>query len=650
MSDVDETVRAEPEAPAGADVPRRDGRAAGPVAPAPPAPPARRRARLTGAGAALVAVLVAGEAVRLWSVGHGLPAVHNVDEGAHFVRSAVKFFRGDYNPHYFLNPPAFSYLLHGIFAFSYGGIWPFGAGDEVIKAFRRDPSDVYLIGRIVAGLLGVVAAGILYAVGKRLYGAAAGLVAAALMSFSFLPVFYGHLALNDIPTLVPLTLGLLGAVRIYQRGESADYALAGAGLGFATAFKYTAAALLLPIALAWGLRVWEDRGRFKPELLRLVLAGVLAGVAFCIANPYALLEPRSFAYGVREQRTYAGEVQKIGLDEVSGWAYYIWTLTWGYGWIPLGLSAIGTLFALRRDWRTTLLLLSFVVVFWLFMGQQTRFYGRWLLPVYPFLALLAGYGVVRLARLAPRRWRTAAAIAIAAAALVQPVASVVHVNRVLGRTDTRELARDWLDANLPRGQRPVIESIASTGFGRVREHRKARLLWPRFRMPPGRSEDAALKLRPRLIDQYANQGFCVVVVGSIQRDRAFKDPNLAPAAIRYYERLGSEARLVASFSPTKPGRPLPEFNFDWSYDYYPRDYERPGPQVDIYRLQNGLCATQAVLRGEPGRRGTLPPLPPPRLATTVAFLNPVRSLQRGECTGTSWRCPGPWPEMLGTRR
>jgi hypothetical protein len=649
VSDVDESLRAKPEPPARAADRSRDGRGTSAAA-APAARPPRRRRRVTLVGAALVAVLVAGEALRLWSVGHGLPSVHNVDESVHFVRSAVRFFKGDYNPHYFLNPPGFSYLLHGMFAIGYGGLWPFGAGDEVIKAWRRDPSELYMIGRIVAGLMGVIAAGLLFAVGKRLYGAAAGLVAAAFMSFSFLPVFYGHLALNDVPTLLPLTLGLLGAVRIYQRGTLADYALAGAGLGLASAFKYTAAALLLPIGIAWALRVWDDRERLKPELIRLVAAGVIAGLAFCIVNPWAFLTPRGVAYGVREQQSYAGDVQKIGLDDISGWAYYLWTLTWGFGWIPLGLSLLGAVFAVRRDWRTALLLLSFIVVFWLFMGQQTRFYGRWLLPVYPFLALLAGYGVVRLAGLARERWRTAVGIAIVAVALIQPLTSIVHVNRVLGRTDTRELARDWLDANLPRGERAVIESIASTGFARVREHRKARFVWPRFRMPPGRSEDSALRLRPGLLDAYANQGFCVVVVGSIQKGRAYKDPDLVPRAVRYYERLANDARLVASFSPTKRGKPLPEFNFDWSYNYYPSEYARPGPQIDVYRLQNGLCATQAVLRGESGRRGNLPPLPPKPLDETVAFLNPLRSKQRGECARTAWNCPGDWPEMLGARR
>jgi hypothetical protein len=32
------------------------------------------------------------------------------------------------------------------------------------------------------------------------------------------------------------------------------------------------------------------------------------------------------------------------------------------------------------------------------------------------------------------------------------------------------------------------------------------------------------------------------------------------------------------------------FNFDWSFDFYPLAYERPGPVMTIYRLRGGACA------------------------------------------------------------
>ena len=84
-------------------------------------------------------------------------------------------------------------------------------------------------------------------------------------------------------------------------------------------------------------------------------------------------------------------------------------------------------------------------------------------------------------------------------------------------------------------------------------------------------------------------GACTVVTGSFQRGRALKDPPAVPYAIAYYKRLEQVATKVATFSPVKAGARLPAFNFDWSYDYYPLAYERPGPLVEIYRLNLPGC-------------------------------------------------------------
>ena len=70
--------------------------------------------------------------------------------------------------------------------------------------------------RHAAAALGAVAIWLLYATGARLFSRTVGLLAAALEAVAFLPVFYSHLALNDVPTLAPLTASLLGTAGILR--------------------------------------------------------------------------------------------------------------------------------------------------------------------------------------------------------------------------------------------------------------------------------------------------------------------------------------------------------------------------------------------------------------------------------------------------
>src|SRR6202043_1899475 len=130
----------------------------------------------------------------------------------------------------------------------YGG----GAGTQ--RAFALHPSGVYTLARVAAAVLGTIALWLLYVTGARLFNRAVGLLAAALEAVAFLPVFYSHLALNDAPTLAPLTLSLLGSAGVLRRGRARDYLLAGAGLGLACATKYTAGIAVVPFGAAVALR------------------------------------------------------------------------------------------------------------------------------------------------------------------------------------------------------------------------------------------------------------------------------------------------------------------------------------------------------------------------------------------------------------
>ena len=60
--------------------------------------------------------------------------------------------------------------------------------------------------------------------------------------------------------------------------------------------------------------------------------------------------------------------------------------------------------------------------------------------------------------------------------------------------------------------------------------------------------------------------------------------------IAYYQALRREGTAVYRATPYSRGQSPVAFNFDWSFDYYPRAYRRPGPQTVVYRLHGGRCA------------------------------------------------------------
>jgi hypothetical protein len=540
-------------------------------------------------------VLAGGLGLRLWGVRQGLPYAYNADEADHFVPHAIEMFGHSLNPRYFANPPAYTYVLHYLFAVWYGGT----AG--VQRAIATHPADVYTLARVAAALLGTLALWLLYATGARLFGRGVGLLAAAIEGVAFLPVFYAHLALNDVPTLAPLTLSLLGAAGVLRSGRMRDYLLAGVGLGLACASKYTAGIVLVPLVAATAASYLQARPNAGRRALGgITLAGVAALVAFLIANPYALLDYSDFHSQLVHQSTLSAEAQgKLGAPHDGGLAYYLWTLTWGLGWVPALAALGGALSVWARERALGWLLVPAPLLYLAFMGLQGRYFGRWLLPIFPILCLLAALFALQLVDAVARRrprLRVAAAALLVVALLTQGVIYSVHAGRTLARADTRNLTRAWMLAHIPAGVRIVVEPVAPNGWG-TRWNKYPSLilrisatgaLEARASAKVG-IEDYERTLAPALIGYYRAHGYCWVVSGSIESGRAFADPGAVPLAIAYYRALARNGEVVYRASPYTPGRGPVAFDFDWSFDYYPLSYDRPGPMMTVYRLHGGRC-------------------------------------------------------------
>ncbi|HTN24270.1 MAG TPA: glycosyltransferase family 39 protein [Solirubrobacteraceae bacterium] len=559
-------------------------------------------------GLAIGAVLLLALGLRIWGVDHGLPYAYNADENAHFVTRAIGIFGHDWNPNYYVNPPAYTYLVHLALGLVYGG----RAG--VSNAFATDPTNIWILSRVLAGATGTIAVWLLYLAGARLVDRRVGLLAAGIMAVSFLPVFYSKLALNDVPTTAGVCLALWGAAGILRLGRARDYVFAGIGLGLACATKYTGGIVLLAIVGAAGAQFAASGGKgFAARGLALVAGTAL--VSFFAANPYSVLDFSAFTEGLTHQSDASGDAAgKLGLTQSNGYVYYLWSFGWGLGWLPLVMAAGGAVRLWFDESRLVGILVPPVIVFVLFMGSQERYFGRWLLPVFPFVCILAAYAAIEIVDFAARN-RSALRPTFIALAVVavcgQGFVYSLHSGLVLSRDDTRNLARAWMVANVPAGKKVVIEPVVpdqwAQDIGNPLPIIPNGNRWNKYplsrsqidpktgRLLPGEGvivniEDFERVLRPELVSLFEQQEYCWVVVGSTQRGRAEAEPSVVPNALAYYKELERRSTVAYDASPYSKGKGPVGFNFDWTFNYYPLAYNRPGPEMTIYRLNGGKCA------------------------------------------------------------
>jgi hypothetical protein len=520
--------------------------------------------------------------VRLWSIDHGLPWIYNPDEAAHFVPRAVDFhLTGDLNPDYMINPPLVTYLFWAIFA-----LW-FGGSAGVAEAVSVDPSAPYLVARHATAFIGAIGAVVVYLIGRRLFDNRVGLVAAILMAVSFLPVHWSHFATNDVAAMVAASVSLLGTAWILKGGGIAAYLLAGTGLGLACGTKYTAGVVLIPLLTAAFFR-WREVGR--GAVFGLLAAGAVSVASFLIAAPPFLLDMQNSLEDMSRLSFPGSGDPKIGQASENGYLYYGWVLTWGLGWLACAAAAGGTIWMAVRNRRVAWTLIPTLLAYLLFMGGQPAFFGRWLLPVFPFVVLFAAFGVTEVSvHLASRFGASKAPLLVALTAVValQSVVHVVHLNRVLGLTDTRALAADWITENVPADDFFVNQGILVTPF--LDLDRNVDGIQNERRIINQRAGEA-VGARAEWVDRFERQGVCWVTVSGLYRDRVFLDERLVPRSAAYYRELDARGEVVFRADPHGQGaRPIP-FNFDWSTNLYPFAYERPGGEVIIYRLRGGACA------------------------------------------------------------
>ncbi len=283
---------------------------------------------------------------------------------------------------------------------------------------------IYLVGRATSASADLVSLVLLFLLGRRLYGAWTGVLAAAFGSVSVLLIQHAHFFVVDPMANTFVLAGLYLAVRVLDDGRLVDFCLFGLALGMAMASKINTFPLALVVALAAIVRYLKVSPEGKPsELLAgirgLALAAVISFFTFRVFQPYAFvgtsfidirINPGWMSSMTEILRQSSGEVDFPPALQWADRAPVLFSLRnmvlWGLG-LPLGVTAwLGWGWGAfeiikRRAWERHLIPVVWTGGYFAWQSLSFTRAMRYQLPVYPTLAVLAAWALFELWHRAP---------------------------------------------------------------------------------------------------------------------------------------------------------------------------------------------------------------------------------------------------------
>ena len=559
------------------------------------------RRRLGVAGVLLAAILVLALALRLKGIAYGLPySFVNADETM-VVPKAFHVAQGHLNPQFFFYPSLYFYLTGALYLLAAPVWWLAGHGDFLSQtSFVVHQGPYFLLGRLLSVAMGTASVYLVFRLGRDAFGRPAGLIAALLLAVAPLAVAYSHMAVTDMTAVAfsllalvlllraarpadaagpaaPLADGATGAggpavgdVRAAgappaARPHAARWLVAGAvAAGLATSTKYNLGVLVLPATVA---AVFACRPRAAARVaaggrtvlvwLRLLVVRLYLpmAAAFVLASPFVVLDAHHFLHDFRRQSRIM-ERGWLGFEHTGNGFWFNLTpnLTGAIGVVLVVLGVAGIGWALWRRTRFDLIVAPYVIVYFVYISTWKELADRYLLPIVPLLLLLAARLCVEAVVLVGPRVRRVAipvvAVVLAVAFILPLSASIAFVGDLSG-TDTREVAREWIQQHVPAGSLIALENyspplVQENALGHYRAagldpvaYRVVRLTLP----APGTPD------RSRDLTRLRRQGVQYVVVSSRVDDRVLAAPEVYPTAVAFYEQLAAEAQLVKEFRP-----------------------------------------------------------------------------------------------------
>jgi 4-amino-4-deoxy-L-arabinose transferase-like glycosyltransferase len=566
--------------------------------------------------AALLVILAIGLALRVVGLRYGLPAVYNPDEVAIMAR-ALSFAKGSLNPHNFLYPTLYFYVLFVWVGTYLGYLWLTGRAASIAALqylYFTDRTSIYTAGRSLGVAAGTATIVVLHWLATRLWDARTGIAAAVFLATAPLHVRDSHYVKHDVPVTLAIVAAYVAFVRIWpcarmEGPNLRDSIVAGAACGVAFSTHYYSIFLTLP--LAWTIyHGFRSRGA-SVIASHLIAAGAASAAMFFALSPFIALEPLIAWRDVVANREIVVD-RAVAAGAFAPALRYAEMLLWDSTGLPvLVLGVIGAVRVAIATPARAIQLLAFPLPFLIFIAN-TAPASRYLNPVLPFVACFAGWSIAWLTARATPAVFWAAVIATAAPGLL----ASIRADMFFRQTDTRTLAQSYIESHIASGSTIAIQpySVQLTPSREGLVEALTRNL--------GSAAAASTKFQLQLsLEPYPAPAYRLIYLGSGGFDAekiyvaynelgdaagldALRRRGVAFVVIKRYNKsdpetvpllttLAREGRRVAVFSPYRLGVSEAEearidpflHNTDTRID---NALERPGPTVEIWEIGQAL--------------------------------------------------------------
>ena len=337
-------------------------------------------------------------------------------------------------------------------------LWPAArpaqAGDSIEQHLELASQDSLRPRKLIA-LLATLLVPATFLIALRFMQPGWALFAAALAATSLLHLDFSQQGRPHAAAAAFATLAVVAALRVQRRGSLRDSLWAGLACALALGTLQSGVAVLIPLAAAHAFNATNALGARLRRLsasLFVVALGIFAFYPFLFDRAQTA-DPRLAVEEGGVQQGY----HTVNFADFNGRGFLtVWHTLWSFEPVLLCASALALALLLHACLRRRLsgsstraelfVVLAYALPYLFVIGMYERTFERFVLPLIPYCACLAAWGMSRVFGSLADRPRLA--LACASLVLALPTFVAARLSWLHQRQDSTELAAQWLSEEL----------------------------------------------------------------------------------------------------------------------------------------------------------------------------------------------------------